>query len=215
MGLRDRKTTFPASSVYASVASVRRPSPDHAKRVRRMDNAVLSEWRENGGSMTSRADALTERLFSAAVATFDLAGVYLGDRLGWYRSLASDGPATADELAARTSTDARYALEWLEQQAVGGILEVDAKHRFSLPEEHAAALIDPESLNLMAPMSRMMTAAIGQLPRLVEAYRTGDGVGWESYGADMREGQANFNRPAFTHPLGAGWLPAIADLPDR
>jgi 2-polyprenyl-3-methyl-5-hydroxy-6-metoxy-1,4-benzoquinol methylase len=165
--------------------------------------------------MTSRADVLTERLFSAAVATFDLVGVYLGDRLGWYRSLASDGPATADELAARTSTDARYALEWLEQQAVGGILEVDAKHRFSLPEEHAAVLIDPESLNLMAPMSRMMTAAIGQLPRLVEAYRTGDGVGWESYGADMREGQANFNRPAFTHLLGAEWLPAIPDLHDR
>jgi 2-polyprenyl-3-methyl-5-hydroxy-6-metoxy-1,4-benzoquinol methylase len=165
--------------------------------------------------MTSRADALTERLFSAAVATFDLVGVYLGDRLGWYRSLASDGPATADELAARTSTDARYALEWLEQQAVGGILEVDAKHRFSLPEEHAAVLIDPESLNLMAPMSRMMTAAIGQLPRLVEVYRTGDGVGWESYGADMREGQANFNRPAFTHLLGAEWLPAIPDLHDR
>ena len=165
--------------------------------------------------MTSRADALTERLFSAAVATFDLAGVYLGDRLGWYRSLASDGPATAAELAAHTGTDARYALEWLEQQAVGGILEVDPEHRFSLPEAHAAVLVDPESLNLMAPMSRMMTAAMGQLPRLVEAYRSGDGVGWELYGADMREGQASFNRPAFTHLLGAEWLPAIPDIHDR
>ncbi len=165
--------------------------------------------------MNSRADALTERLFLAAVATFDLVGVYLGDRLGWYRSLASDGPATADELATRTSTDARYALEWLEQQAVGGILEVDAEHRFSLPEEHAAVLSDPESLNLMAPMSRMMTAAIGQLPKLVEAYRTGAGVGWEAYGADMREGQASFNRPAFTHLLGTEWLPSIEDLHDR
>ena len=29
-----------------------------------------------------------------AVATFDIAGIYLGDRLGWYRSLADDGPAT-------------------------------------------------------------------------------------------------------------------------
>jgi len=145
-----------------------------------MDNDALLDSQGNVGRMTSRADALTERLFSAAVATFDLVGVYLGDRLGWYRSLATDGPATADELAARTSTDARYALEWLEQQAVGGILEVDAEHRFSLPEEHAAVLIDPESMNLMAPMSRMMMAAIGQLPRLVEAYRTGDGVGWDA-----------------------------------
>ena len=85
----------------------------------------------------------SERLFSAAVASFDLAGVYLGDRLGWYASLATDGPATPDELAARTGTDARYAREWLEQQAVGGILDVDDDHRFSLPEEHAAVLVDP------------------------------------------------------------------------
>lgn len=165
--------------------------------------------------MTAQADALTERLFSAAVATFDLVGVYLGDRLDWYRSLATDGPATPDQLATRTQTDARYAREWLEQQAVGGILEVDSEHRFSLPAAHAAVLVDPLSLNLMAPLSRMMTAAIGQLPNLVEAYRTGEGIGWDSYGADMREGQASFNRPAFTHLLGSEWLPAVSDVHQR
>ncbi len=31
----------------------------------------------------------------------------------------------------------------------------------------------------------------------------------------MREGQATFNRPAFTHLLGQEWLPAIGDLHDR
>ena len=165
--------------------------------------------------MSTAADALAERLFTAAIGTFDLAGVYLGDRLGWYRSLADDGPATPEELAARTETDARYAREWLEQQAVGGILEVDGDHRFSLSEEHASVLVDPESLSLMAPMTRMTTAAIGQLPQLVEAYRSGAGNPWEAYGADMREGQAAFNRPAVTHLLGREWLPAIADVHER
>ena len=42
--------------------------------------------------MTLTADALAERLFSSVVASFDVAGVYLGDRLGWYASLADDGP---------------------------------------------------------------------------------------------------------------------------
>ena len=165
--------------------------------------------------MTSSADALAERLFSAAVATFDLAGVYLGDRLGLYSSLHADGPATPDELAGRTGTDPRYVREWLEQQAVGGILDVDVEHRFSLSEEHAAVLVDDESLNLMAPLSRMLTAAIGGLPVLVDAYRSGLGVGWDAYGADMREGQAAFNRPAFTHLLGGEWLPAIGDVHER
>jgi SAM-dependent methyltransferase/antitoxin (DNA-binding transcriptional repressor) of toxin-antitoxin stability system len=162
--------------------------------------------------MTESADALSDRLFSAAVASFDLAGVYLGDRLGWYASLATDGPASADELAARTRTDARYAREWLEQQAVGGILEVDDDGRFSLPQAHAEVLVNPVSLSLMAPLSRMVAAAFGRLPALAEAYRTGHGIGWEAYGTDMREGQAAFNRPAFTHLLGTAWLPAIADL---
>ena len=164
--------------------------------------------------MSTPADALVERLFTAALGTFDLAGVYLGDRLGWYRSLADEGPATPDQLAARTGTDARYAREWLEQQAVGGILDVD-DDRFSLSEAHASVLVDPVSLNLMAPLARMTTAAIGQLPRLVEAYRSGAGNPWEAYGADMREGQAAFNRPAFTHLLGNEWLPAIADVHER
>ena len=165
--------------------------------------------------MSTPADALVERLFTAALGTFDLAGVYLGDRLGWYRSLADDGPATPDELADRTGTDARYAREWLEQQAVGGILEVDGDHRFSLSEAHASVLVDPESITLMAPLARMTTAAIGQLPRLVDAYRSGAGIPWEAYGADMREGQASFNRPALTHLLGREWLPAVSDVHER
>ena len=165
--------------------------------------------------MTDAADALTERLFSAAVASFDLAGVYLGDRLGWYRSLEADGPATADELATRTATDARYAREWLEQQAIAGILAADTDGRFRMPDGHAAVLVDPTSLNQMAPLARMVAAAFGRLPALVEAYRSGDGVGWEAYGADMREGQAGMNRPAFTHLLGSEWMPAIPDLHAR
>lgn len=165
--------------------------------------------------MSTATDALTDRIFSSAVASFDIAGIYLGERLGWYRSLADEGPATPDELAARTGTDARYAREWLEQQAVGGIVDVDADHRFSLPEEHAAVLVHPEGINLMAPLSRMLVAAFGRLPALVDAYRSGDGIGWEAYGADMREGQASFNRPAFTHLLGTAWLPGIPDVDAR
>jgi 2-polyprenyl-3-methyl-5-hydroxy-6-metoxy-1,4-benzoquinol methylase len=165
--------------------------------------------------MTLTADALAERLFSSVVASFDVAGVYLGDRLGWYASLADDGPATPDELAARTGSDARYAREWLEQQAVSGILEVDGEHRFSLPASHAEVLVHPTSMSLMAPISRMVAAAFGRLPALADAYRSGEGVGWEHYGLDMREGQATFNRPAFTHLLGQEWLPATGGLHDR
>ena len=69
-------------------------------------------------------DEFAERLFASSLGAIEVFGVYLGDRLGWYRSLATDGPATSSELAARTGTQERYAREWLEGQAVAGILAV-------------------------------------------------------------------------------------------
>ena len=49
-------------------------------------------------------DALVERLFGATIAAMDLFGVYLGDRLDYYRALSEGGPATSGELAKRTGT---------------------------------------------------------------------------------------------------------------
>ncbi|MGH2559778.1 MAG: SAM-dependent methyltransferase, partial [Thermomicrobiales bacterium] len=72
-----------------------------------------------------RRDALATRIFNATIEAMDLFSVYLGDRLGFYRALAEGGPATSGELADRTGSHDRYVREWLEQQAVTGILEVD------------------------------------------------------------------------------------------
>ena len=97
------------------------------------------------------ADQLVGRLFEAALGMFDVMSVYVGDRLGLYRALHQGGPATVGELAARAGIDPRYAREWLEQQAVTGILDVDdvtlaaAARRYTLPEAYAAPLLDPDS----------------------------------------------------------------------
>ena len=52
-------------------------------------------------------------------ATIAAGGVVTGHKLGLFVALA-EGPATPDELAARTGTDARYVTEWLRGQAAGG-----------------------------------------------------------------------------------------------
>src|SRR5919201_6478688 len=103
-------------------------------------------------SSTASRDALVERLLQAAIATFDLYGVYLGDRLGLYRALADRGPSTAGELAHAAGIHARYAREWLEQQAASGILGVENEEeepdgrRFFLPPGHDEVLTDETSL---------------------------------------------------------------------
>src|SRR5260221_11863272 len=61
--------------------------------------------------------ALVGRLFEASIGMFEVMSVYLGDRLGLYRTLHDGGAATTAELAARARIDERYAREWREQPA--------------------------------------------------------------------------------------------------
>ena len=70
-------------------------------------------------------------------------------------------------------------------------------------------------MNYLAPFMRLMTAAGLQMPALLEAYRSGDGVGWPQFGPDMRTGQAEMNRPWFLSALGTTWFPAVPDLDQR
>ena len=162
----------------------------------------------------TRRDALVERLFTATLGAFDLCAVYVGDRLGLYRALASNGPMTVSELAAVAGIDERYAREWLEQQAVTGILTAEDR-RFSLPEGHDEALLDQSSLAYAAPFARFVAAVARPLPQLVEAFRTGAGIPYADYGEDLAGAQASFTRPLFEQLLGSEWLPAVPDVDAR
>lgn len=53
-------------------------------------------------------------------AAMSAALVYIGDKLGLYKAMASGGALTATELAQRTGTHERYIKEWLANQAAGG-----------------------------------------------------------------------------------------------
>jgi SAM-dependent methyltransferase len=161
------------------------------------------------------AESMAERLFTSSLGLVDTLAVYVGDRLGWYRSLVDDGPATADELAARTSTHPRYTREWLEQQAVFGWLEVtdDAdpeQRRYSISDAAAEVLTDPDSVNYLSPLTRLFAASARALPELMKAYRDGGGVSWEQLGDDARAGQADMNRPWYEHEL----APALEKAPE-
>ena len=159
------------------------------------------------------AEEFSGRLFSSALAALECLSVYAGDRLGWYRSLASDGPATPAELATRTGTHERYTREWLEQQAVVGILDTDpgdANRRFSISPVAAEVLTDDHSLFYLAPLPRLFAAIGAQLPALLNAFRNGGGVSWAELGADAREAQADLNRPWFERELGN----ALSTVPD-
>jgi SAM-dependent methyltransferase len=164
-----------------------------------------------------RADALVERLFGATLGALELFSVYLGVELGLYRAFERDGALTPEELAERAGIHPRYAREWLEQQAVAGLLEVvnaDSR-RCALAADHARVLCRQDDPAHIAPFAHMLAGIGGVLPRVAEAYRTGGGVPYEAYGGEFRHGQGHINRPAFTNELPTEWLEAMPDVADR
>jgi len=161
-----------------------------------------------------RRDALVERLFESTLGAMDVLSVYIGTRLGLYRALADRGASTSAELASAAELNERYVREWLEQQATTGIVEVDDERRFSLPPGHDEALLDERSLNYAAPFGKLLVACVRPIDALLAAYRSGQGVPYADYGADLHEGQAEFTRPIFDHFLG-DWLAAIPEVHER
>jgi 2-polyprenyl-3-methyl-5-hydroxy-6-metoxy-1,4-benzoquinol methylase len=157
---------------------------------------------------------LDQRILDAATGALELFGIHLGQRLGLYRAIL-DGAETVNEVAAAAGIAPRYAQEWLEQQAVAGVLAVDdmaasaGARRYHLPEAHVGIVADPLALDHLAPLAGLVVGIAATLDEVAEAYRTGGGVPYARYGAGFRRAQGAINRPAFTSALVDEWIPAL------
>jgi SAM-dependent methyltransferase len=178
-----------------------------------MSTSVSDAQPAPGEATTEFAD----KIFRAFLGTMETFSLYLGERLGWLDALAG-GPLTAVELAERTKTAERYAVEWLEMQAVYGNLTVvddgpgpREQRSFGLTPEASEVLTNQHSLSYNGSLPRMFAAVGLHLDDLLAAYRTGRGVSWAELGADAREAQAAVNRPWFESQLPPA-LASVADL---
>jgi len=149
-------------------------------------------------------------------ATLNAALVVIGDRLGLYRALANAGALTADELAARTGTGARHVREWLNAQAAGGYIGYHPEEdRYSLAPEQAVALTDESSPAYLPGFFEIAIGSVLDSPRIAEAFRAGDGVGWHEHNHHVHEGCERFFRPGYNANLVDGWLPALDGVVER
>jgi ubiquinone/menaquinone biosynthesis C-methylase UbiE len=162
--------------------------------------------------MTIDQDKLGEllgRFVSDLGATGAAGNVVVGHRLGLYRSLA-EGPATAEELARRTGTDPRYIAEWLRGQAAGGYVSCDpAAEQFSLTEEQAFALTDPDGALYLPGAFLLALGALRAESQITDAFRSGAGMGWHEHHQDVFTGCEMFFRPGYIANLTSAWIPAL------
>ncbi|MFQ5933834.1 MAG: methyltransferase [Dehalococcoidia bacterium] len=137
----------------------------------------------------------------------------IGDRLGLFKDLNSNGPATSAELAARAGINERYAREWLGAMASAGYLEYEpASRHFTLPPEQAQAFAQEGGPVFVGGMHQMLPAFWGQLERVAQAFRQGGGVSQSAYDQNMWEGLERFTGTWFENLLVQQWIPAVPEV---
>jgi hypothetical protein len=142
--------------------------------------------------------------------------VYLGDKLGLWKALASVDSATSAELADRTGLAERYLREWLSAQAAAGYVLYDpAARRFSLPVEHAAVLAEDDSLASLIGTFEFTSAVWASTDRLAHAYATGDGIGWHEHDPRLFSAVERFFCPLYAASLVGEWIPTVAGLTEK
>ncbi|HET9125081.1 MAG TPA: methyltransferase domain-containing protein [Solirubrobacteraceae bacterium] len=164
-----------------------------------------------------RLHAFVFRAVEEVGATLNTALVVMGDRLGLYRALAAaGGPLGASELAQRTDTAERYVREWLNAQAAGGFVDYHPQTgTYSLAPEQAVALTDAESPAYLPGLFQIALGSVTDAPRITEAARVGEGVGWHEHVHDVHEGCERFFRPSYNANLVAEWLPSLDGVSDK
>ena len=161
----------------------------------------------------AKMEAFVHKVLGDTSATLTTTLAAIGDRLGLFKALATHGPSTSVELASRTGINERYAREWLGGMASAGYLAYDPpSHRFALPPEHAPALVQENGPVFFGGVYQEITALVGILDPLTEAFRTGGGIPQSAYSDHMWDGIERFTNIWFENLLIQQWIPAMPEV---
>jgi SAM-dependent methyltransferase len=157
-----------------------------------------------------RLNAFVGHMLGDMGAAMTASLVLVGDKLGLYKALAEAGPTTSAGLAALTGTNERMVREWLAAQAASGYVDYDAEAElYSLSPEQAMVFADEASPVFLAGFYDIAAAAIRGEDRVIEAFRTGKGLGWHEQHRCLFCGTERFFRTSYKHHLLQEWLPAL------
>ncbi len=142
--------------------------------------------------------------------------VYIGQKLGLYKALASGEPVTPAELAQKTSTNERYVREWLINQAASGYVDYDpASGRYSLAPEQAMALTDENSPFYVGGGFYVIKAMTHAVSRIEDSFKNGGGMLWGEHDPDLFVGTERFFRPGYAAHLIASWIPSLTGVKEK
>ena len=160
-------------------------------------------------------DQLSERIINETNSAVSCLTLYLGHKLDLFNSLRKEGPISSEELSIRTKYSERYMREWLECMTANGYIDYDPiTKRFSISEEHARVLCDRDSISYTIPFVYWAPTLSLVVDKLLEAFRTGEGIPYSTYGKEVLFAQGEGNRPMFVNDI-ARWISSMPDIESR
>ncbi len=142
--------------------------------------------------------------------------VHIGDQLGLYKAMAGAGPMSAANLARKTSTDPRYVREWLSAEAASGHVTYDPdSDQFTLPNEQAFALAVEDSPAFLPGAYMILAACFADADKLIDAFKTGKGLGWHEHHHYLFHGTERFFRANYIGHLLSSWIPALDGVQEK
>jgi SAM-dependent methyltransferase len=157
-----------------------------------------------------------EKAVSEWGAAYGALLTFVGDRLGLFKAMAGAGALTPEELAKKTNTHPRIIKEWLSAQTAGGFVTYNpASSTYTLPEEQAFALTDENSPAYIAGFYQALAGLSKDQEKIIDAFRTGKGLGWGDHHHYLFEGSERFYRPGYVANLTTSWIPALEGVEDK
>jgi 2-polyprenyl-3-methyl-5-hydroxy-6-metoxy-1,4-benzoquinol methylase len=106
----------------------------------------------------------------------------IGHQTGLFDTMATLPPSSSQRIAATAGLSERYVREWLGAMVTGRIVVYDPEDdTYTLPREHAAALIRASGPNNMAAITQFMPLMGSVETQVIESFRHGGGVSYEAY----------------------------------
>jgi 2-polyprenyl-3-methyl-5-hydroxy-6-metoxy-1,4-benzoquinol methylase len=170
--------------------------------------------------MNINEDKLNEllgRFVADLGATMHAGSIVIGEKLGLYKAMGEPGErVTAEELAKRTNTNERYVREWLNANAASGYVEYDKeKDSYYMTDEQSFVMTNENNPAYLPGAFMLATAALKAVPKMVERFKSGDGLGWHEHDPDLFRGTELFFRPGYIANLASSWIPALEGVEDK
>jgi SAM-dependent methyltransferase len=143
---------------------------------------------------------------------------FVGDRLGLFKAMAgaAGGALTPEELAKKTATHPRMIREWLAAQAAGGFVTYNpAAGTYRLPEEQALALTDENSPAYITGFYQVLAGLYKDQEKIMEAFRTGKGLGWGDHHHYLFEGTERSFKPYYVANITTSWIPTLDGVEEK